>query len=277
MRRRCALAALSLAVLSLGCGSSGSSAATSAVTEEPPREPAPTDPSSVPAGPRDPGLDVDIEAEGVTLAGTWYPPRPADHARSDAAVLLFHQLGAERAEWDAVVAALRPLGVGVLTVDLRGHGGSIRNPAASGARAAVLWRQFANRDWAMLPGDVRSAMAFARERGARRFVLGGSSIGGSAALVAAADAPDVRAVFALSPGRSYRGIDIVEPAARFEGRILAIAAEGEAPSREMAEELARGERAAARIVPGSHHGLRMMGEFPELPRALAEFVEEVLP
>ncbi len=253
-------------VVVAGCGSSDGDAGQ---TQTP--ETAVADPGAEVA----PGERIEFDGEGVKLVGTFWrgTTRPAD------GVVLLHQLSSERSEWGPVIDALRPLGVSILSVDLRGHGESVANPAAEGPAAIVLWRQFENVDWAKLPDDAERAIEFARSRGVTKFVLGGSSIGSSAALVAGARREDVVGVFALSPGRDYRGLETLPAAEAFGARrLLAVAAEGEAPAKETADALAAAVTTGrTHIVPGSHHGLRMLGEAPDLPQVLAAFVGEVLP
>lgn len=184
------------------------------------------------------------------------------------AVVLMHQLSAERGEWAPVVEALRPLGVTVFAFDQRGHGESEGE-----------WRSFGEADWAKLPADVSAALRVLRhhEVAPSKFVLGGSSIGSSAAILSGAREDDVVGVFALSPGRAYRGLDTITPAATYAPRLLAIAAEGETPAKETAEELARvASRGSVQLLEGSAHGLRMMEATPDLPARIRTFVEQAL-
>ncbi|MEM1417018.1 MAG: alpha/beta fold hydrolase, partial [Myxococcota bacterium] len=187
--------------------------------------PAPATPASEPAPEAAQAEVVRFEgADGFLLEGSlWAGPSGAP------AVVLMHQLGAERAEWSPVIIALVDAGFSVLAFDQRGHGASTRGAGGE----EVRWRDFGPEDWAAYPADARAAVAWLRSRPSppRSLVLGGSSIGSSAALIAGAELEGVRGVFALSPGRAYRGLDVVTPLAGFgERALLAVAAEGEAPS-----------------------------------------------
>jgi len=188
-----------------------------------------------------------------------------------ATVVLFHQLGADRSEWAPLTDGLRRAGHTVLRVDLRGHGESPGGPEG--------WRSFGDDDWAQLAADGEAVVEWARLRSdlPPRWVFGGSSIGSSVALRAAV-AEEVDAVFALSPGRAYHGIDAVTPIAEYpaERPLLAVAARGEVPSAETAREMARiAASGSARLVDGSSHGLAMLEDRPGLLSVLEDFVAEV--
>src|SRR5262245_35479491 len=83
--------------------------------------------------------DVSIHTEdGVTLSAVWTPagqPAPA--------VLLLHSYLRSHADWDAVAGRLHEAGVGVLELDLRGHGRSGGNGTDQ---------------FTMFPQDVKAAL-----------------------------------------------------------------------------------------------------------------------
>ncbi|MCZ7681897.1 MAG: hypothetical protein M5U28_25135 [Sandaracinaceae bacterium] len=106
----------------------------------------------------------------------------------------------------------------------------------------------------------------------------GSSIGSSAAIVAAAGDPSVSAVVALSPGRAYRGIDAITPAARLgERALLVIASREEAPSAEAATDMARIAPAGELLlVDGDRHGVAMFERAPESLERVVAFLRQQL-
>ncbi len=204
--------------------------------------------------------------DGFELVGDLWP---GDAGKP--AVVLVHQLGSDRREWGATIRTLQRLGATILAIDLRGH-------AQSALRGGQLspWRSFEAEDWARLPGDLDLVLDRLKATGVGRFVLVGSSIGSSACLLVAARRPDVAGVVALSPGRAYRGLDVLTSAPQVRAPILAVAAEGEAPAKETSQELARLAPAAeALIVPGAAHGVRMRAAFSELDARIASFVRGV--
>jgi pimeloyl-ACP methyl ester carboxylesterase len=63
-----------------------------------------------------------LSEDSVHVRGTYWEPRD-DRAIS---LVLIHDAGAEQSVWDPFVPLFRTRGWGVLTFDLRGHGGSVR-------------------------------------------------------------------------------------------------------------------------------------------------------
>lgn len=193
-------------------------------------------------------------------------------------VVLVHQLSSDRSEWNAL---LRELGaepaLTTFAFDLRGHGESTQRADGSDVSAS----DFEPADWQRLPGDVLAAVAAIQARedvSPARVALVGSSIGGSAVIVAAADEPSVQAVVALSPGRAYRGIDALTPLTRLGDRpLLAIASRGEAPSAETAQNMERiAPQGELLLVEGDRHGVAMWESAPESQERVVAFLREHL-
>ena len=268
---RVSVAAL-LALLGLGCESrdvAARRASSGGTVRLPAAEPA------VPAGDSDGPPEVSpaepwtvTAADGVELAGDF---TPGADARSPV-VVLFHQLGHDRSEWEGLRATLRGQGYAVLRADGRGHGGSAGGPEG--------WQGFQAADWTRLPDDGAAVLDWLESRddlNPRAVVLGGSSIGSSTALVLGAR-DDVDGVFALSPGRAYHGIDALTPLTRYPANrpVLLVAARGEVESAEVARDMARiAPTGSARLVEGSGHGLAMIVDQPGLMQVLEEFIRGV--
>lgn len=137
--------------------------------------------------PSDRGLAYDdvtlTTADGVTLAAWWIA------GTRDAAIIVLHGAGSQRASTLDHAAAVAEHGYGVLVVDTRGHGRS--------GGDAMDWGWFGNR-------DVRAAVDLAAER-ASAVALLGLSMGGEQAVTAAAADPRVAAV--VAEGASVRTYD----------------------------------------------------------------------
>ncbi|MCC7541573.1 MAG: alpha/beta fold hydrolase, partial [Deltaproteobacteria bacterium] len=214
--------------------------------------------------------------DGLTVHATLHRGPSSDTP----AVVLVHQLGRDRREWDALVERLHAgARLTVLAIDLRGHGASTRR--ADGR--AIEWARMATDDWRAIEGDVLAAVAFVRPGGraglaAPRVAIVGSSIGSSAAIRAAVQDPAIVAVAALSPGRAYRGVDAIEPLRRWGSRRLWILATSrDAASAEAAHDMLRVvSRSDGRIVDGRAHGLAMTTEVPGLLDAITAFVRDAL-
>jgi dienelactone hydrolase len=241
--------------------------ATQPATRAPEPPPAPVvvgDPSRPPETVRFPTDD------GVTIVGTMH----AAPKTGETAVVLVHQLSSNRAEWAPVIAELvKPPGVTVLAIDMRGHGESTEGRG----RRALSWQDFDNDDWAKVVADVAGAVSFLETQGSLapgRIVVVGSSIGGSAAILAAAANPRIAAVVAVSPGRAYKGIDALTPLADLANRpLLAIAAQDDAHSLETAQLMARIAGAGElEVYRGGAHGVAMLRDAPQMAARIAAFV-----
>lgn len=198
------------------------------------------------AGARDGGADAAVSTEAVvfrtadgwTIHGTWM------QGTTPLTIVFAHQLGANRSEWEPLVAELRRGSAppNVLTMDLRGHGES----TLSSTGQTVRWPAFENTParWEALEKDVEAAVAYVRgRRGDAGVVLVGSSIGASAVVRHAASDPMVRGLVLLSPGLAYRGVEIRSQAQTYLAAghpALLIAGQIDTPSVEAITQIARG-------------------------------------
>jgi uncharacterized protein len=125
--------------------------------------------------------------DGVRIAGWWVP------GRNGAAVVLAHGAHDDRSDTIVHLRMLSAAGYAVLAYDARGHGRS------AGRTNALGWQGAA---------DVAGAVAFARRQpgtAPRRIAVLGLSMGGEAALRAAAAGVPVAAVVADGAGASTTG------------------------------------------------------------------------
>jgi alpha-beta hydrolase superfamily lysophospholipase len=127
--------------------------------------------------------------DGTTITGEFFEAAN----RPSPGVVLVHMLSRNKSDWRGLPDRIREAGISALTFDLRGHGGS-----TGGASDLMKMVQ-----------DVRAAAQWLAARSMVRpdaIALVGASLGGSLALLAAADLPLVRAVGVLSPSLDYRGL-----------------------------------------------------------------------
>lgn len=118
-----------------------------------------------------------------------------------------HGLGSDKNEWKGFDAALEKAGFGYLSLDLRGHGASLK----CGGRA-VDYRNFGPGDWRALSKDILAAAAFLKSKKtpARRVILCGASIGANLSVKAASEGPAPAGLVLLSPGLGYAGVAITD-------------------------------------------------------------------
>jgi pimeloyl-ACP methyl ester carboxylesterase len=213
--------------------------------------------------------------DGVEIVGSFYAPRD----RNAPAVVLVHQLGTTRAEWEPIIAALRAdRDYAILAIDLRGHGES--NHTKDGRK--LDWQTFGEADFYKLPQDVHAAFDWLRRNKSiapRSFGGMGSSLGGSALLLHAAPQGSVRALILLSLVLESHGLHIRGAFARFEHRpLLLVVAEGDGPSAEAVQALERiaAHRTHLLRVTGNSHGTRMTVEHADVSTAIVEFFRKNL-
>ncbi len=137
--------------------------------------------------------------DSVRIAATFY----STTAELPPAVLLVHMWNQSREDWDSFARSLTNRGYAVLTIDLRGHGGSARgggedDDAEPGPEETQL---FTN--------DIRTGIRFLRERediDGVRVALVGASIGANAAVAYSVDDHLLSGLILLSPALEYQGI-----------------------------------------------------------------------
>lgn len=201
--------------------------------------------------------------DGVQLAASWYEPsmRPAP------AVVLVHMLQRSRRDWDLLASRLAASGIGALTFDLRGHGESLGSAADHKAMVQdveAARRYLASRAGAVDPG---------------RIAFGGASLGGSLAMLAAANDPAIRGVALLSPVLDYRGLRIDGAVRKLGGRpMLLVASDDDAYALRSAREI---QKAAVRsrelvILTSAGHGTLMLSRSPDLWYTLLDWFRRTL-
>jgi alpha-beta hydrolase superfamily lysophospholipase len=202
-------------------------------------------------------------ADGTTLAGMYFEAaeRPAP------GVVLVHMLGRTHADWSPLAERLQAVGVTVLAVDLRGHGGSGGDARAFSAMASDLRSALS---WLQSRSDVRPAA----------LGLAGASLGANLALIAAAQNPSVRALAMLSPSLDYRGVRIdVSLLRKYGGRPAWLAASAEDPYavrtvRELASDTT-GPR-DQRLISAPAHGTNMLAADAALAGELVDWLRQTL-
>jgi pimeloyl-ACP methyl ester carboxylesterase len=124
-----------------------------------------------------------------------------------------------------------------------------------------------------LDEDMVAGSRELRRRGAKRIILVGASMGGTAALVAAAKI-DVAGVAALSAPREFSGLDALPSVRRLKTRALLLAGRLDARFARDARRLYRAMKSrnkALVVTTGFEHGTDLLQD-PEAERALLDFL-----
>ncbi len=200
-----------------------------------------------------PGPDLHLRAaDGTAIVAHRF-------GRGKTAVVLVHQYGADLCQWTPYARRLARLGYTAIAFDLRGFGRSQHRAPPAGLR---------------YDADVTAAVAEARREGATRVVIVGASIGGNAAVVAAARIrPAVAGVVSLSGPATFR-LDAVAAAKQLRVPALYIAAEVDeggtyaTDAKTMFTATPSAEK-SVEIVPGALHGVALVAG-PGRVRTLVE-------
>jgi pimeloyl-ACP methyl ester carboxylesterase len=199
------------------------------------------------------GPDLHLRAaDGTRIVGHRF-------GRGKTAVVLVHQYGADLCQWAPYARRLAGLGYTAIAFDLRGFGRAQPGPPPVGLQ---------------YDADVAAAVAEARREGATRVFVVGASIGGNAAIVAAARIrPRVAGVVSLSGPATFR-LDAVSAAKRLRVPALYLAAEVDeggiyaTDARTMFRATPVADK-AVEIVPGAAHGVALVSG-PGRARTLLE-------
>ena len=166
-------------------------------------------------------------------------------AAGERLVILLHMYPADQTSWFGFAEELQARGIDALTFDFRGYGESD-----------------GEKDPGVADLDARAALGFARARGFGRVVLIGASMGGTAAIVVAADEP-VDGVAALSAPAAMAELDAATVIAGVQAPVTLVAAgddlSGAESLRDLAERADLSERDVL-LMAGRAHGTELLEE-----------------
>jgi pimeloyl-ACP methyl ester carboxylesterase len=180
--------------------------------------------------------------DGRALAGRLFGPDDAV-----AGVVLAHGYSADQRTWYPFADRLGDEGYRVLTLDLRGYCPGGDGGCSEGERSVPD-----------APVDLRAAIDALRADGVARIAVVGSSMGGTAALVLAADEEvDLGAVVALSAPVQFQGLAVgPDTLARIDEPKLFLAGTEDATAADDAQELfgGSGQPKGLEILTTGDHG-----------------------
>lgn len=204
-----------------------------------------------------------LTSDNVLILGNYWG------SDSDKAILLLHMMPATKESWNSIAPDLNEKGYKVLAIDLRGHGESNKK-----GYEILDYRKFSNEEHAKSIEDVKAAIEFLKQRGAKEFGIIGASIGANLALVYGADEKEVKIAVLLSPGLDYRGIKTELPAEKFDRPLLIIASEEDSYSAQSSRILdQKAKNSELKILQNRGHGTNMFSE-PGLKEEILEWVAE---
>ncbi len=216
-------------------------------------------------------------ADGFALKGTLTLP-PAKGKVP--VVILAHQFGTDGSGWAPLAERLAARGIGILALDLRGHGASTQKAGTEVKVTADFATSAQAVGFDRIPGDLVQAAAWLRSQSGvdgRRIGLAGSSVGAFSALLAAADIRSV-AVLGLSPaGTGAFGAGAREKLKNAQlhshSTVLVLASTGDKDAFENAQAIKDLPGVAVLLKEGDEHGFAYFKERADL---MAVFFGEYL-
>jgi dienelactone hydrolase len=168
-------------------------------------------------------------------------------------ILLFHEQGSSRGEFDNIIHRFQKMNFNCLSVDIRNGGNAsfIANETEKRCRAGNF-----STSTDAIEGDFRSAVNYAFGRSGEPLILLGSGANGSMALKTAKEQDVVKAAIALSPGEYFlNNYSIEDTISGMEKPILVTANQIEKP---YVEQLVAGIEAEFKTVfaPEEAEGMR---------------------
>jgi dienelactone hydrolase len=170
-------------------------------------------------------------------------------------IVLAHERGGSLCNWASIAPDLADQGYRVLIFDF-------------GAPATVA-------------SDMLAATEELRRLGAKKIIVGGASLGGTAALMTAARARNVVGAFSLSAPAVYGNLEGLPAVRRFRGPVLFVAATEDSLFAEDARLLYRAAVSLEKellVVAGSEHGTDLYGgpAAERVRRAVDRFLAEAV-
>ena len=199
------------------------------------------------------GEDVSFEStDGITLCGRHY-------GNGEVTVVLAHMRPSDQESWTPLAETLADEGYSAFTFNFRGY-----QPSGG------------DKESGLIDFDLGGALDYLATLGVQRPVLVGASMGGTAAVKAAANR-DVAGVIALSAPKEIDGLSAVESIDRATAPMLVIVAEDDTSARLDGAAIydAANEPKLFEVYTGDEHGTDLVfGRHRELVQArILEFLE----
>ncbi len=197
-------------------------------------------------------------SDGVRIAGRLFGAGPVG-------VVLGHSIDGDQTEWWNVAEVLADAGHAALAIDFRGYCPGDEAGCSEDGSTRDAWR------------DLLAGGTFLQDRGVKEIVLIGASMGGTASVLAAADARSrVSGVITLSAPTACCGMEVDRSIVAAVGAPMLFIAgrfDGEAPRSAHAFTRWAGPSGEALIVGTGEHGTDLFGlATPQVERRMTESI-----
>ena len=200
----------------------------------------------------------------------------ADHYKAkkgSPSILLIHMMPSDRKSYTKFAEKLFEKGIGVLAIDLRGHGESEQGPEG--------YKSFSDEQHQSSILDVKAGLNFQKDEGHSPMFICGASIGANLALQALTE-ENVKKIILLSPGINYKGIKTLELASKIpdEKAVFILACKADLRSLGSADEQALKIYEALncnkkiRIFDVGGHGTNILEANPKIMDELISWIQK---
>jgi len=200
--------------------------------------------------------EISYVSEAWTIYGTLYPSKNPNPTK---AIILAHKLGSDRSEWpedviqrlhDEIPDAL------IIAIDMRGHGKSTN---------MGTYQNFDMAAYKDMKTDILSVRKHIDPNypTMEQLYVIGSSMGSTAAILAAVQDKEIVKVAMISPGMKYQDVDIARAIEDYPQPILAVAAGNDAYSVQavhVINSLATPTQLTSKVYIASGHGAALFEE-----------------
>lgn len=213
-------------------------------------------------------------ADKMNLVAEWIPPTGKKYG----VIVALHMFQAHRFTWKRMWTKAGDFGMGVLALDLRGHGES-RFQGKGKAKRDFRIRAGAKDEtlFNAMHHDVAAAMAFLQKKGygPEKVILVGASVGCSVALHYASLNPKVAGAVLLTPGKHYLGVPSMGHIKKWGNRpLMLVSAKEEVKkgARALFDALENKRPAVLLQLPQTDiHGTQMFGKVDGIERRIIEW------
>lgn len=137
-----------------------------------------------------------ITSDNVTILGDHYKCPTGSPGIS-----LFHMMPATKESYKPLAEKLQQAGIGVVAIDLRGHGESEGGPEG--------YNNFTEEEHQKSIEDVKAAIEYQKNENHYPLFIGGASIGANLSLKFIAESNKIEKAILFSPGINYKGIEAI--------------------------------------------------------------------
>lgn len=221
-----------------------------------------------------------VADDGFNITAVFSYPK-VKNQKEFSTVILLHSIGYNSQWWEDLPSRLNSKGYAVLSIDLRGHGGSIYNSKLT----KNSWKNMKNSAYAKYPEDIINVIEQIKEENPKRiffnnYAIVGADIGASAGIIAADLYPvNPKTIVMISPIIKAKGLYVPVNIAHLDGvDFLSISGTDDIMSKDAENYLSKfAQNEFVTFVSDSKStGMLMLKNDPDLSKLITEWIFEYL-